>query len=206
MGVCDNAWIYLSKYGWRLCVRVCVCVCVPPLPMRHPWICHLETELPIYSLHFSGFWRPSLRADELKKPECAVRKEERSECLCKTNCCECRSETQPLMLCGHLRESAMCVYWHSLPLSSVSLENTHAHKHTAVAVDFVLTSYGRAGSFLPGWTSFSVIQWAAAVVRARPERGGEGKHHHKLFTFREDAHARRFWEKSAFNLLRTVQT
>lgn len=185
---------------------VYMCVCVPPLPLRHPWRCHLQTELPIYSLHFSGFWRPSLRADEQKKPECAVRKEERSACLCKNQLLRVpvwNSAFDALRFTWG--NQLMCVYWHSPPLSSVSLENTHAHKHTAVAVDFVLTSYGRAGSFLPGWTSFSVIQWAAAVVRARPERGGEGKHHRKLFTFREDAHAHRFWEKSAFNLLRTVR-
>lgn len=92
----------------------------------------------------------------------------------------------------------VCIYWHSPPSF---LWKTCAHKHTAVVVDFGLTTFGKAGSFLPGWASFCVIQWAAPVVIAQLGDRGEWKYQGN-FSPQEWTHTHpQLWPKSSSHLL-----
>ena len=148
--VCDNAWIHLSKYGWRLCV--CVCVCVPPLPVRHSWICHLETELPIYSLHFSGSLTSVTEGRRAKEAwMCCERGRERVFVL-KPTAASVRLRLSLWCSAVHSRESAnVCVLTQSASFLRFSWKHSCTQTHSCCSG--LWTDVLRESREFPSWVN-----------------------------------------------------
>lgn len=96
--------------------------------------------------------------------------------LTPANCCEDHRESWAFkaLLCTRGSE-LMFVCWHSPPLPS-SLKNTTTQLLQRT-LDCRLS--GRPGSFLPGWTSFGVVQSAAAAAGAVTAQPGESNNKKK---------------------------
>lgn len=155
------------------------------LPKRDSWICHNTIELLIHSLHFTVLWSPSYWQRILKRTK-VLWEHMRWDGIVFTSSKKLRvSVWGSPMVYGTLEWTG---YWHSSPpLSSFCFRNTNKHTHSHTAVNPVLTSFGKTGSFLPGWTSFVVIQCTAASV-ARSEVENESIKA-ALFTLRVDVNS-----------------
>ena len=135
-----------------VCVCACVCVCVPPLPVRHSWICHLETELPIYSLHFSGSLTSVTEGRRAKEAwMCCERGRERVFVL-KPTAASVRLRLSLWCSAVHSRESAnVCVLTQSASFLRFSWKHSCTQTHSCCSG--LWTDVLRESREFPSWVN-----------------------------------------------------